>query len=44
MTGGNFLKWNVKTGISRQRIHVIFWCKREKESSIREKKTELCKL
>lgn len=34
MTGGNFLKRNVKTGISRQRIHVIFWCKKEKESSI----------
>lgn len=34
MTGGNFLKRNVKTGNSRQRIHVIFWCKKEKESSI----------
>lgn len=34
MIGGNFLKRNVKTGISRQRIHVIFWCKKEKESSI----------
>lgn len=34
MTGGNFLKRNVKTGVSRQKIHVIFWCKKEKESSI----------
>lgn len=32
MAGGNFLKKNVKTGISRKGIHVIFWYKKEEES------------